>query len=327
MESKTEFIPPNPLKTAVLFLVFNRLDTTKQVFEAIKKAKPPRLYVAADGARETKEGEDKKVKEVRDYVIDHIDWECDVKTLFREQNLGCKYAVSGGIDWFFENEEMGIILEDDVVPVQSFFWFCESMLNYHKNDDRVMMISGTNYYLDIRDSINKDYFFSRHFTIWGWATWKRAWAKYDINMSSWNNGITASSLLYLNRNKYIIKHFVNTFKLIIENKMDTWDVQWVYTCLINYGLCLTASKNLISNVGVDGTHTTGKVTDSNFLETHEIDIENLKINNFVFPEESYDYNLHKLKNIPLQKKVTRIEILKILGIYKVLKKIYHLIKK
>ena len=108
-ENDSTFTPPHPLGTAVLFLVFNRLDTTKQVFEAIRQAKPPRPYIAADGARETKEGEAEKVKAVRDYIISNIDWKCEVKTLFRKQNYGCKMAVSGAIDWFFENEEMGII--------------------------------------------------------------------------------------------------------------------------------------------------------------------------------------------------------------------------
>ena len=124
--SKDSFTPPQPLNTAVLFLVFNRLDTTKQVFEAIREAKPPRLYIAADGARETKAGEAEKVTAVRDFILKNIDWECDIKTLFREENLGCKYAVSGAIDWFFDNEEMGIILEDDCLPSQSFFGFVMS---------------------------------------------------------------------------------------------------------------------------------------------------------------------------------------------------------
>ncbi|MFP4332877.1 MAG: hypothetical protein ACLFQJ_06210, partial [Campylobacterales bacterium] len=142
--SKLEFTPPHPLKTAVLFLVFNRLDTTKQVFEAIRQAKPPRLYVAADGAREAKEGEDQKVKAIREYILQHIDWDCEVKTLFREKNLGCKIAVSSAITWFFENEEMGIILEDDCLPSQSFFWFCEELLERYKDDMRIMMVSGYN---------------------------------------------------------------------------------------------------------------------------------------------------------------------------------------
>ena len=130
----SKFTPPHPLNTAVLFLVFNRLDTTKQVFEAIQQAKPPRLYVAADGARELKEGEAEIVKAVREFVIQNIDWECEVKTLFREQNHGCKMAVSGAIDWFFANEEKGIILEDDCLPSQSFFWFCEELLYKYKDD-------------------------------------------------------------------------------------------------------------------------------------------------------------------------------------------------
>ena len=93
MNEVTKFQPPNPLNTAILFLVFNRLDTTKKVFKAISQAKPPRLYIAADGARANKKGERKIVQAVRDYIIQNVDWDCDIKTLFRDQNLGCKYAV------------------------------------------------------------------------------------------------------------------------------------------------------------------------------------------------------------------------------------------
>ena len=139
--AKSEFIPPHPLNTAVLFLVFNRPDTTRQVFEAIRKAKPPRLYVAADGPREDHPGEDEKVREIRDYVMNNIDWDCEIKTLFRDKNLGCKYAVSGAITWFFENEEMGIILEDDCLPSQSFFWYCEELLKKYKDIDTIMHIN------------------------------------------------------------------------------------------------------------------------------------------------------------------------------------------
>jgi hypothetical protein len=126
------FTPQAPLQTAVLFLVFNRPDTTRQVFEAIRQARPPRLYVAADGARVGKLGEAERVDQVRKIAID-VDWPCQVKTLFRDKNLGCKKAVSSGIDWFFDNEEQGIILEDDCLPSQSFFWYCEDLLNKFKN--------------------------------------------------------------------------------------------------------------------------------------------------------------------------------------------------
>ena len=134
MNEVTKFQPPKPLKTAILFLVFNRLDTTKKVFKAIRQAKPPRLYIAADGARANKKGECKNVQLVRDYIMQNVDWDCDVKTLFRDKNLGCKYAVGGAITWFFETEEQGIILEDDCLPSQSFFWYCEELLDRYKED-------------------------------------------------------------------------------------------------------------------------------------------------------------------------------------------------
>ncbi|MCX7759372.1 MAG: nucleotide-diphospho-sugar transferase, partial [bacterium] len=120
MDKNTPFMPFYPLKTAVLLLTFKRLDTTRQVFEMIRKAKPPRLYIAGDGPRDWVEGEKEKVKAVRDYVMNNIDWNCEVKTLFRDKNLGCGRAVSEAITWFFEHEEMGIILEDDTVPSLSF---------------------------------------------------------------------------------------------------------------------------------------------------------------------------------------------------------------
>jgi len=133
-----------PLNTAVLFLVFNRLDTTTQVFEEIRKAQPPRLYVASDGPRDSRENEQTVVDEVRDFILANIDWPCEIHRLFRDKNLGCKTAVSSAIDWFFEHEESGIILEDDCLPDPSFFRFCEEMLVKYDTDERIMHVTGIN---------------------------------------------------------------------------------------------------------------------------------------------------------------------------------------
>ena len=168
------FTPTAPLKTAVLFLIYKRLDTARRVFEVIRVARPPRLYVASDGPRESKEGEAEKVQAVRDYVMSHIDWDCEVKTLFREKNLGCKYAVSGAISWFFENEEMGIILEDDCLPSMSFFWFCEELLDKYKDDERIVNITGCNFQQG-RNNTGYSYYFSIYSHIWGWAGWRSSW--------------------------------------------------------------------------------------------------------------------------------------------------------
>lgn len=288
MSEVTQFTPPHPLNTAVLFLVFNRLDTTKQVFEAIRQAKPPRLYVAADGARANKEGEAEKVQAVRDYIMQNIDWECEVKTLFREKNLGCKYAVSGAITWFFENEEQGIILEDDCLPSQSFFWYCEKMLDLYKNDERIMMVTGTNYLLDIQGEVQKPYIFSRHFSIWGWATWKRAWSTYDPELDGCHAFLkNEKDYSYLSLSKQEDLFYKSLINHVISKKVDTWDFQWVFNCIYNYGLCITPSVNLISNLGVDGAHANGR-TENNFLEIYEINVNNLEKPKWILPNMHHD---------------------------------------
>ena len=186
MSTNSAFVPPYPLKTAVLFLVFNRLDATKQVFETIQKAKPPRLYIAADGARNNKDGESEKVKAVHDLILDNIDWQCEIKTLFREKNLGCKYAVSGAISWFFKNEEMGIILEDDCLPNQSFFWFCEELLKRYKDNMKIWHIGGASFQNGIKRGY-ADYYFSKYNHVWGWASWASRWKFYDTELRSIKN--------------------------------------------------------------------------------------------------------------------------------------------
>lgn len=245
----------NKLKTPILFLVFNRLNTVRRVFETIKSAKPLRLYIAADGPREGVAGEKGKTCEVRDYVLKNIDWPCKVKTLFRDENLGCKVAVSSAIDWFFKNEEMGIILEDDCLPSQSFFWFCEELLAKYKDDERIMQISGFN---PLNTAGRKEsYLFSKYGSIWGWATWKRAWVFYDIHMKSWP---------FVRENKWFRgfcdskreeKWRINLFNRVYSSKLETWDFQWVYAKLKNGGLSVVPKINLIENIGFgkDSTHT------------------------------------------------------------------------
>jgi len=269
------FIPPHPLNTAVLFLVFNRLDTAKQVFEAIRTAKPPRLYIAADGARGSREGEAEKVKAIRDYVLSNIDWKCEVKTLFRDQNLGCKYAVSSAIDWFFENEEMGIILEDDCLPSQSFFWFCEELLERYKDDMRVWHISGDNFQNGIKRG-DGDYYYSKYNHVWGWASWSSRWKLYDVELDSI---IDTKFLEKTFENKKTLKQWTKTFQTMKGKGVDTWDYQWTFSMWHNDGLAILPNVNMISNVGfgVDATHTTGNSEFSKLL-AHELVLINHPLN-------------------------------------------------
>ena len=253
----SSFIPPAPLQTAVLFLVFNRPDTTAQVFEAIRQAKPPRLYVAADGPRAGREGEAERVAKVRE-IATAVDWPCVVKTLFRAENLGCKYAVSGAITWFFEQEEQGIILEDDCLPSQSFFWFCENMLNRFSKNEAIMSVTGTNITRGL--TFEADYFFSRYALMWGWASWARAWKKYDLDLEHWPRHRQSGHLKELGISGAAkIEAWKKILNRTKRREIDTWDYQWIYTCWLHNGLTISQAKNLVRNIGYsnDATHTTG----------------------------------------------------------------------
>ena len=156
-------IDSNYFDTPILFLVFNRPDTTQIVFQAIRKIKPTKLYVACDGPRQDLKSEIEQVALVQK-IVSSVDWECDLKTLFRRTNLGCKYAVSSAISWFFDSESEGIILEDDCLPSTSFFYFCQDMLQKFRYDKNVMAITGTNITSGFK--FESDYFFSKYSLMW-----------------------------------------------------------------------------------------------------------------------------------------------------------------
>ena len=249
------FTKPTPLNTAVLFLVFNRPETTSKVFEAIREAKPPRLYVAADGPREGRVGEHERVAEVRE-IATSVDWNCEVRTLFRDSNLGCKFAVSSAITWFFEHEEQGIILEDDCLPNLSFFWFCEELLEKYKFDSRIFHIDGSNFNL-IDDTYVYDYDFSNYALIWGWATWRRAWINYDIKLKHLEYLKSKEYIKYLFNSREIEQYWIRKLEKTKYHNFDTWDYQWFYTIWSQNGLSIRPRLNLISNIGFgsDATHT------------------------------------------------------------------------
>ena len=243
----------------MLFLVFNRPDTTKQVFEAIRKAKPPRFYVAADGPRIENAGEAEKSEQAR-RIATQVDWDCEVNTLFRDENIGCGKAVSSAVTWFFENEEEGIILEDDCLPNQSFFWFCEKLLEKYRKDMRVWQICGFNPQEFFRSENN--YFFSKYGSIWGWASWRRAWKYYDYNMRLWTELKENGKYKHFCDNIIESKWRLNVFDNVYSKNIDTWDYQWSFAKLINSGLSAIPSVNLIENIGFskDATHTKSGIT-------------------------------------------------------------------
>lgn len=243
------------MDTAVLFLVFNRPDTTQKVFEAIRDAKPSRLYVAGDGPRDSRPTDIELVKRTRDVLL-AVDWPCSVLTLFQEKNLGCKYAVSQAIDWFFAHEEEGIVLEDDCLPHPDFFDYCETLLDRYRDNPKVMAISGNSF--RSRPHLNgESYFFSKYNHVWGWASWRRAWSHYDVELSNWHKW--KRSLEWLEALDSVAErhYWSRIFTLVSDGLIDTWDYQWTASIWKNGGLSITPSRNLVSNIGFgnNATHT------------------------------------------------------------------------
>jgi hypothetical protein len=278
--------------TPLLFLIFNRPDTTQKVFDAIRQARPKYLYVAADGPRSDRICEKEKCETTR-AIIKQVDWDCEVKTLFREKNLGCGKAVSSAITWFFDNVEQGIILEDDCLPDETFFGFCENMLEKYQNDERIMMITGLNYMVnELSLLVKESYIFSRYFAIWGWATWKRAWKQYDIKMNGWETIKSQDKLQSFYFQDIYKKHFFSIFDAACKKEIDTWDIQWFFSCLFNNGLSIVPKVNLISNIGIIGTHTSEDLI-NNFFPVFNIDNKNIVHPFLIYPDYFYDEFVYK----------------------------------
>jgi hypothetical protein len=278
------------MNTPILFIIFNRPETTKRVFETIRKIRPEKLFIAADGPRDNKIGEKDLCKETRN-IISKIDWECEVKTLFREKNLGCGKAVSSAITWFFENVEEGIILEDDCLPTESFFNFCKIMLEKYKQDNKIGMITGTNYLLGYNNS-NYSYYFSKHCYVWGWATWKRAWDLFDISIKEFPSDSLLQNYFDNSLSSNYYSEMFNNFKKI---KIDTWDIQWSAVLIKNMMYSIVPINNQISNIGLTGTHTDKKIPLSINMPKKNININEIKNP----PSISYDKRLDviSMKNI------------------------------
>jgi len=240
----------------VLLLLFNRPDLGEQVFARVRQARPRCLFIAVDGARSDRSGEEALVARNRE-LAEAVDWPCEVSTLFRESNLGCGRAVSGAISWFFESVDSGIILEDDCLPDPSFFPFATELLRRYADEDRVMMINGTSYLSDeVRRGEEQSYYFSMFGHIWGWASWRRAWERYDYDLSRWPDDPRVKDRLrsfgFLPR-----WHINRNFALTKKGVINSWDYQWEHALYAHDGLAVTPMANLVSNIGFDerATHT------------------------------------------------------------------------
>ncbi|MDD4600549.1 hypothetical protein SDC9_13781 [bioreactor metagenome] len=244
------------LTTPVAFFIFNRPDTTEQVFEQIRQAKPVKLLVIADGPRSTHPTDVEKCA-ITQAIIDKVDWECEVLTNYSEKNLGCKTRMSTGLDWVLSTVKEAIILEHDTLPHPSFFRYCQELLTKYRDDERIMTISGCNFQF-AKKRTDYSYYFSHCVHCWGWATWRRAWQYYDVSMSLWPEIANGQWLTAILSQDVGLIYWQKIFDLTYHGYINTWDYQWVFNCWSQNGLCILPNVNLVSNIGfsTEGTHTT-----------------------------------------------------------------------
>jgi len=272
------------INTPVVLFTFNRPLLAQLVFDEIRRIKPKRLFVISDGPRN--EPEMNRVEQSRK-IIEQVDWKCDVSRKYSDDNLGCRVSVSSGLDWVFSQVERAIILEDDCVPTASFFTFCEVLLEKYKDDQKVMMISGDNFF---EKESQFSYDFCRHSLIWGWATWRRAWKQYDVASASKVDEFDTK----FNRLAHLVSgRRLEAIRKTLEGKIDTWDYLWQYALLLSDGLCVYPSVNLIKNIGFgrSATHTKYRTFHSSLSQKpitfpllHPARIE---------PNQSYDEKISK----------------------------------
>ena len=248
------------LQVPILFILYNRLDTTRQAFAKIREVRPKKLYIACDGPKKDKEGDREKVEAVREWVLGAVDWDCQVKTRFSEENQGCRYGPANAISWVFENEEEAIILEDDIVAAEAFFWYCQEMLHRYRDDTRIMIVSGHKVVWDF--AVEGDYFFTAFGPIWGWATWRRAWKYFDGEMKQWPS-FKARRVLADIYGKEAAESLSISIDLAYSGKLDAWDYPWLFARASNSGLGILPKYNLVENIGYgeDATHSSGKAPD------------------------------------------------------------------
>lgn len=254
--------------TPVLLLIFNRPEQTRRVFEVIRRQAPKLLFIAADGPRPGNKKDPELVKECRQ-ITTMIDWDCTVQTRFRESNLGCGAAPADAISWFFGQVDEGIILEDDCEPNDSFFDYCHAVLQKYRDDPSIMAVCGTSYQPKPLDQ--NSYYFSRYVHVWGWATWSRAWSKYNFDLSGEDvrtRQNVIDNTFFNPRERRLWAHNMRS----IINGLDAWDYQWMYWIWKNNGLVIIPWKNMVSNIGFGelATHTLDADSPQANIHRHEL---------------------------------------------------------
>lgn len=253
MESKKDWLIDVP----VLCIFFIRDDCFAKSFEAVRQARPSKLLLWQDGPRNEKDMEG--IMKCRQ-IAENIDWNCEVYRCYNEKNYGCDPSTFYSHKWAFSLVDKCIILEDDVVPNQSFFKYCKELLDKYENDTRINKICGMNQVKNF--NCPDSYFFSSTGSVWGWATWKRVADTWEENYEFLYNEYAMKTLLALRNKKEQIKYH-STCLEHKNNGVPHWETVESYARFMNNQLCIIPSVNLVQNVGLgeNSTHSNLSLSD------------------------------------------------------------------
>jgi hypothetical protein len=235
-------------KIPILFQIFNRIDTSLKVFQEIKKIKPQNLYIVQDGARKDKLSEEDDCLYVRSKILEQVDWECNLKTYFRTENMGPGAGTADALKWFFNQVEYGIVLEHDCLPHPDFFEYCAALLKKYKNEDKVKLINGSNFQ-NGKTFGKESYYFGVSAQIWGWAAWKRTLVNYEYNIDKYDQETVYQDIRSTFKTHLERKYWQGIYHLTKNRIVDTWDYQLLFTIWHQKGLIAIPNINLVSNIG------------------------------------------------------------------------------
>lgn len=256
-------------KTPIALFIFNRPDFTLQLVSILRILQPETLFVIADGPRQNTPTDILLCSQTRQ-VIEGIDWSCELIKKYSDVNLGCRNSIPKGLDFVFKHVESCVILEDDCIPNLSFFKFCEELLHFYRDNQTIMTISG--HRSDGPNELDSDsYFFSKYPNIWGWATWKNRWEKYELEMTRWPEFRDKSWLNGILKTRDAQKYWTRIFDKML-NGLNTWDYAWVFACWVHGGLSIRPKVNMITNIGFGegATHTHQKGWEFKFSSATEM---------------------------------------------------------
>jgi GT2 family glycosyltransferase len=243
-----------PLRTPVVLVLFARPDTTERLVELVRAARPPLVFVIADGPRPDRPEDVGRCEATRE-VVARTDWDCEVRTAYADANLGVKRRVETGFEWVFEQVDEAIILEDDCIPHPTFFPFCDELLERYRDEPRIFSIAGGCFEPD--RVVGPSYRFSRYQLIWGWATWRRAWRQYDPLLTRWPELRDTGGLEELLEDRRAVQFWSWAFEQAHSGHFSAWDWAWNLAVWLDGGLSVVPSRNLVANVGFreDATNT------------------------------------------------------------------------